>query len=415
MVEDERRMAVGENRLHAVPDPQPEDEFVDPGPDESDADGLPPHRRGLRPLVALLLAIAVLTGGAAATHRWPFGGADSDLRLTAALPYWSIAADSAKILAHRDDFSSVTPWMYGIDDQAGVVSMLPTNSTARIDEALIELEQEKVPLTPTICNMRDGSWDYPTIIATLRNPVLRRQHIAKIVNLVKLKNYAGIDIDYENFEAGDRDVFTAFITELATALHHAHKTLSVDVFAKTSDRGYDQRNRAQDYHALGRAADTVRIMAYDWHWNSSAPGPIAPINWVRSVLDYALTQIPAHKIVLGVPAYGYNWVGKKGTLVSWLQAYGLAQKYSVPVHWDATSQSPWLKYRTHDGTQHVVWFENSYSAMAKLALARGMHIHGAYIWLAGDEDDLLWKSLSPGNIDKAAKSASTQENEGPAS
>ena len=31
---------------------------------------------------------------------------------------------------------------------------------------------------------------------------------------------------------------------------------------------------------------------------------------------------------------GYGWGPQGGELVSWLQAYGLSQEYSVPVNWD---------------------------------------------------------------------------------
>lgn len=402
----ESRVDEGESRLHMVPVGDELDPPLVPAE--------PPTRHGgARVLIALVVIVGLLLAGAAATHRWPFAGGGRSMTLIGALPFWNIGADSSKIIDNKGDFTEVTPWMYGIDESGGMVSLLPPNSAARADTALAQLRNAKVKLVPTISNTRDGVWDYPTIIAILRDPALRARHIADIVGLAKQRNYVGIDIDYENFQAGDRDVFTAFITELAKALHHDGKTLSVDVFAKASDQGYDQRNRAQDYRALGRVADTVRLMAYDWHWNSSLPGPIAPIRWVRGVLDYALTEIPAHKIVLGVPAYGYDWVGKNGRLVSWLQAYGLEQKYGAAVHWDDTSQSPWLTYRSGDGTRHVVWFENSYSMLAKLALAKSMHIGGAYLWLAGDEDDLLWKRLSPKDIEQAARSVTNQQDGAP--
>ncbi len=398
----ESRLDDGGSHLHMVPDADLDDELE---PDVSSTGGATPRRRWPRLLIALVVVLGLLTAGAAATHRWPFAGGRGDsMLMIGALPYWNIGADSAKILASKGDFAEVTPWMYGIDQSGGTVSLLPPSNAARTEESLNELRQAGIKLVPTISNTQNGAWDYPTIIAILRDPALRAQHIANIVKLTKQNNYAGIDIDYENFQAQDRAVFTAFVSELANALHRAGKTLSVDVFAKSSDRGYDQRNQAQDYRAIGQAADAVRLMAYDWHWNSSEPGPIAPIKWVRSVLDYALTQIPPHKIILGVPAYGYDWVGKKGRLVSWLQAYGLEQKYGAPVHWDATSQSPWLTYRSSDGQQHVVWFENSYSMLAKLGVAHGAHIGGAYLWLAGDEDDLLWKRLDPTDIDRAARS-----------
>jgi spore germination protein YaaH len=57
----------------------------------------------------------------------------------------------------------------------------------------------------------------------------------------------------------------------------------------------------------------------------------------------------------------------------------------------------------------VVWFENAYSALAKLALAQNMQVGGAYLWLAGDEDDLLWRNLSTSSIARAAKSAAHRQ------
>ena len=34
---------------------------------------------------------------------------------------------------------------------------------------------------------------------------------------------------------------------------------------------------------------------------------VAPINKVRQVVEYAVTQIPRDKIDLGIPNYGYDW------------------------------------------------------------------------------------------------------------
>ena len=402
-------MPIGENRLWVV-----REASIDEEPEFCEATAEPPtprrplrrRRRALQFLLAVVLALAVAMMGAAVTHRWPFVAAarpDRPLQLVATLPYWNVPRDVGNILAHKADLAVISPWIYGIDDRGRVDSMAPPADVAAIDAALARLSRAGVKLVPTVANVTDGEWDYAGIIRVLRDPARRARHVAELVDLAHTHGYSGIDIDYENFRSGDRTTFTSFITELATALHSVGKTLSVDVFAKASDRGYDQRNVAQDYRALGQVADTVRVMAYDWHWSTSEPGPIAPITWVRDVLRYAMTQIPRRKIILGVPAYGYDWVGKRAELVSWLQAYGFEQKYGSPVHWDTHSQSPWLTYLSSDGKQHVVWFENAYSSLIKIALARHNKIGGAYLWLAGDEDDLLWKRLSAADIDAVTK------------
>jgi spore germination protein YaaH len=49
-----------------------------------------------------------------------------------------------------------------------------------------------------------------------------------------------------------------------------------------------------------------------------------------------------------------------------------------------------------------VWFENAYSVIVKLALARTMHVGAVYLWLAGNEDDLMWRDLSAEAIDQVA-------------
>ncbi len=220
------------------------------------------------------------------------------------------------------------------------------------------------------------------------------RQVAAIVALVQRHDYAGVDIDYENLHAGDRQAFSTFVRDLAAALHPHGKLLSVAVFAKTSNAGTDPRNLAQDYAAIGQAADQVRLMGYDYHWATSAPGPIAPVGWIRDVLRYAKTQIPASKIILGIPLYGYDWSGGHGTAISWLQALRLSRQYHVPPRYNVTSQAPWFSYTDRAGHKHTVWFENGASSRAKFDLAQGAGIAGVYLWMYGYEDSGTWSALS---------------------
>ena len=106
-------------------------------------------------------------------------------------------------------------------------------------------------------------------------------------------------------------------------------------------------------------------MAYDQHYSGGPAGPIADLAWVNDVVTYAKTQIPTGKIILGVPLYGYDWAGGRGTPVSWLQAFQLSRQYGVKPRFDGASQSPWFAYTDVAGRRHVVWFENGPSAQAK--------------------------------------------------
>jgi spore germination protein len=308
------------------------------------------------------------------------------------LPVWNLDGGSRTIAAHASSFTSASPSLYEVGPAGEIVSR-PQPEGVSVEDGLRTLRARDVPIVPIVSNTSDLSWNPRLIRTILHDADLVEQHIESIVTLVRQEDFAGIDIDYEELAADDRDAFSRFIARLADALHAEDKILSVDVFAKSSDQGYDDRNEAQDYAALGRAADQVRLMAYDWHWQSGPAGPIAPAGWVRSALSYAVSEIPAEKVVLGIPTYGYAWagpVGSEGRLVSWLAAYGLSQELDVPVQWDETAQSPWFMYQDDQGVDHTIWFENSQSITAKLELAQTYRIGGVFVWLVGDEDDGIW-------------------------
>ena len=150
--------------------------------------------------------------------------------------------------------------------------------------------------------------------AILDNTTKRTTHVKALVALATSNNYDGIDLDYEGFAFSDgsstwattRPDWVAFVKELSAALHAKDLWLTVSVpVMYDSDRDGSSGYWVYDYAGIGPYVDRLRIMTYDY--SVSAPGPIAPIAWVRRVLDYAVTQVPSTKIQVGVPAYGRDW------------------------------------------------------------------------------------------------------------
>ncbi len=310
--------------------------------------------------------------------------------VVASLPYWNISHGTKVVLSHRGAATEVSPWMYGLDRTGRINTQYRPGQAAAVTADIRRLRSAGLLVVPSVANITGGQWSYPAVGRMLHSPPLLARHVAAIVALVQREHYAGIDIDYENLRAADREAFTAFVSRLGRALHARGKVLSVAVFAKASYSGTAPFNVAQDYAAIGRAADQVRLMAYDYHWATSPPGPVAPVGWVRSVLRYAKTQIPAAKIVLGIPLYGYNWSGGHATGLSWLQALRLSRQYRVTPRYDAASQAPWFSYTDASGRRHTVWFENAASSRAKFEAAQGAGIAGVYLWMYGYEDTATW-------------------------
>jgi spore germination protein YaaH len=334
--------------------------------------------------LAAALTFVVLLGSSAAAP----GGTS-----VASLPFWSIGNGTATVLSHRADFTEASPWIYGLTPAGQINSQYGPGQAAAVRADTSRLHAAGLRIVPTVANITNGNFAYQPVAQLLHNPALMQRHIAALVTLASRHGYAGIDIDYEDLHATDRQAFSTFVTRLGAALHARGKILSVAVFAKTTDAGYAPRNVAQDYAVIGRAADQVRVMAYDYHWASSGPGPIAPVSWVRGVLAYAKTQIPASKIILGIPLYGYDWTGGHGANLTSQQATRLAAQHRAPVRYDTASQSPWFSYTAADGSRHQVWFENPASSRAKLALARSAGAGGVFFWMYGDEAPGTWAAV----------------------
>jgi spore germination protein len=312
----------------------------------------------------------------------------------ASLPFWNLTAGQTVLAANRGTFNEVSPWIYGITNNGQIASQVPPERAAEAAAGMAQLRTLGIPLVPSIANRTNGLWAYEPVANMLHNPAAMTRHINDIVALVQRERYDGIDIDYEDLPAADRQVFTTFVTRLADALHDKNKILTIAVFAKTTDAGEDGRNAGQDYAAIGAAADEVRLMAYDYNWSGSKPGPVAPLPWVRDVLTYAKTQIPAEKIVLGVAVSGYDWVdGGQGEVVTWIQCFGRARAFNATSQFDRLSQSPYFKYTDAQGHQHEVWYENAESIATKLEAAKAAGIRGVFLWMISSEDDRTWKTL----------------------
>ena len=251
-----------------------------------------------------------------------------------------------------------------------------------------------LPVMPSISNFRGGAWDGELVAGLVSDPQRRSAHVAAIVALVHSHGWSGVDIDYESLPASSRTDFSAFLTELAHALHAVPARLSVTVHAKTVEPGGWPGAQAQDWHAIGAAADEVRVMAYDYSHSASPPGPIAPPSWVDMVLTLAAKSVPLDKITLGLATYGYDWIDDaNGTPMQWVDVQAVAQTRGAPLEWDDHTSSPWLRYTDEQGRGHTVWYEDARSLDAKLDIARHHNVRRVVLWRLGGEDPSVWAVL----------------------
>lgn len=224
------------------------------------------------------------------------------------------------------------------------------------------------------------------------DPAQRASHVASLITIVTQEQYDGIDIDYESLYLKDRDDFSLFIEELSTALHEQGKLLSVTVHPKTSDAAPWEAARAQDWARLGAAADLFKIMIYDYSSGPNEAGPIAPVDWALQVVAYAVEQVPAEKVYVGLPFYGYDYaVGTKKSL-TWIGAQALSNRYNATIQRDNSNEA-WFKYEL--GGEHTVFFNDAQATEFKVQTILEKHpdLAGFSIWVLGGEDPKNWDVL----------------------
>ncbi|MCI7302465.1 MAG: glycosyl hydrolase family 18 protein [Clostridiales Family XIII bacterium] len=113
---------------------------------------------------------------------------------------------------------------------------------------------------------------------------------------------------------------------------------------------------------------------------------VAPLNQVRRVLDYAVSEVPPDQLLMGIPNYGYDWTlpfvqgESRAEKISNDEAIARAERYGAEIFFDEQAQSPYYYYTDENGADHVVWFEDERSMRAKLALVSEYGLAGVSYW-----------------------------------
>ena len=128
----------------------------------------------------------------------------------------------------------------------------------------------------------------------VRNELLRQ--IAKAA-----KPYDGVQIDFELVSAQDAEDSYSFLRDLKRRL--PKKTSSIEVPARTKRL----TKEAYDYAVLSKIVDRIVVMAYDEHWATSRPGPVASLKWCENIMLYSQATITTEKLIMGTPFYGRCW------------------------------------------------------------------------------------------------------------
>ncbi len=358
--------------------------------------------------------------------------------ITGWLPYWDDAPGTATIIANGDIIAEAMPfWWSTVGDSSAVSLRIKSTGTtlAKRTRLINQMQTAGIKVLPTITDSTCVGTSPSTLPAIFAADQKRANYINQITQLAARENYDGIDLDLECFMYESRlwssyqANWVKFVAELAVALKAQGDLLSVTTPPIYSDTtGY----WVYAWKQIAPHIDRLRIMAYDYStgnakWDptdkSQGDGAIAPMDWVKRIVNYAVSVVEPSKIWLGVPAYGRNWVtavagscptqGEVPNLdrVVWtskevlpkLAELGVtAQSRFHSVHRERT-----LVYeRTFTGTNdagaarsctvtRTVWWQDARSHFERLKVARDAGMAGIAVWRLNGEEDEMWNRTRP--------------------
>lgn len=298
----------------------------------------------------------------------------------------SIAKSKAPYLTY------LAPFTYRVN-RDGSLTPPPLNRLKEISE------KNKTEMTLVISNL-DGFTFSPELAHIILNvKAVQNKLIDEIVNTAIKEGFSVVHFDFEFVPQEDREAYNKFLQKIKPRLADHNILLSTALAPKTSSSQPGLLYEAHDYNFHGKIADFVIILTMEWGYQTGYPGPISPINEVEKVLDYALTEIPAEKILLGQNLYGYDWTmpyiqgESKARAISPQQAVQIARDHYAEIEFDETAQAPYFEYTDDDGKRHIVWFEDGRSIQVKFDLINRYQLLGIAYWKLGYHFPQNWLLL----------------------
>jgi spore germination protein len=330
-------------------------------------------------------ALGVMAAAGVASLRGAAGSAAP--RLTRQF-YWVNGASPVALLSRKAvRIDLVSPQWFHVQ----------ANGRLRADldrELLAAAAELRIPLVPVVVN--EG------FRAEVASEVLGREgewpRLAEELSTTAMAyGLRGLQIDFEGLAGDARASYARFVARLARTLRSRRLLCSVAVGAPLADSPNDDglwqdgpHAASLDYAALAESVDSMTLMAYDQHVSPGSPGPVAGQPWVEACVRRVLEQVPASRLLLGIPLYYRRWSGDVVVEGPHAEAVELATRVGATVRLDPREGEKTFQF-VEQGLPNVVWLQDRETLRERVALASRLGLAGFSAWRLGHEDAELWK------------------------
>ncbi|MDO4632555.1 MAG: glycosyl hydrolase family 18 protein [Eubacteriales bacterium] len=290
-------------------------------------------------------------------------------------------------IANVDGVNVISPTWYSIVDNKGTISSLALSDYVNVAHSsgmevwgLVDNFNTEVSFAE-VMNHTDSRWNVEDqLIASARENGLD-----------------GINIDFESISEDAAEGYVQFMREMSVKCHKNKLVLSVDVPVPMPFTAHYNRKE------LGIVSDYVIVMGYDEHYSGSeTAGSVASISFEKQGIENTLQDVPAARVISGVPFYTRLWstkIQEDGTASVTSEAMGMSaakqvlENNDVKASWDETTAQNYAEFSGDDGTLYQIWMEDEESLSRKLSLVKEYQLAGGAAWKLGFEKNSIWKTI----------------------
>jgi len=250
-------------------------------------------------------------------------------------------------------------------------------------KALDLMEGHNIRILPMISNYYNNQWNPANIERIISDPKKTKRFIGSVLTQLLKYKFSGVNIDFESLDASFKNKLNLFQKQLYSELNKRGFIVTQDIQANEESHDVTELSKYNDYLVL---------MAYDLHYAESDPGPLADVNWVKSLISKIVNQVDPDKIILGIAGYGYDWPqGDEGDDITYPEALVTARESDAEVKFDPSSSNCSYSYYDDNDHFHNVWLTDAASTFNIMRISADYGINSAALWRLGGEDPRIWK------------------------
>lgn len=262
------------------------------------------------------------------------------------------------------------------------------------------LDSSQAKIVPMLSNVDTGYYD-SCIIRIISSETKRKVFINSLLTYLKKYGMDGLNIDFENLDDFNdnkqlTELLLGFHKELYDSLHAHHYLATQCVRPFSTDYNISELHNFNDY---------IFVMAYDEHFDESAPGAISSTKWVEDVIDNCIAKIEPEKFVLCIAGFGYDWL-KQGTgvQITYQEALTTCKENEEKIIYDKETDNLHFSYKDDDDEHdHEVWFTDAATNLNVMRTAAPYGLAGVALWRIGSEDSRLWSFFKDDLSDDSIK------------